>query len=107
MIDVMESIVGQVAQGADAKSHVVHHPDSGFWIINGDAHIDDLKDILSVRELPGEHLNAYRTLAGFLLYQLQKIPTAGDVLTWATWDFEILNMDGYRIDSVKVQESKS
>lgn len=100
--DVLESIVGEVAIGPDAKAHVEQHSD-GSWIVNGDAHIDDVKDVLDVKELPGENLNAYRTLAGFLLYQWQRIPAKGEALAWEHWDFEILSMDGYRIESVRVR----
>lgn len=100
--DVLESIVGEVAIGPDAKAQVEQHAD-GSWIINGDAHIDDVKDVLDVKELPGENLNAYRTLAGFLLYQWQRIPAQGETLAWEHWDFEVLSMDGYRIDSVRVR----
>lgn len=100
--DVLESIVGEVAIGPDAKAQVEQHSD-GSWIVNGDAHIDDVKDVLDVKELPGENLNAYRTLAGFLLYQWQRIPAKGEALSWEHWDFEVLSMDGYRIDSVRVR----
>jgi putative hemolysin len=101
--DVLEAIVGEVAKGPDAKAQVERDND-GSWVINGDAHIDDVKVILNVRELPGETQNAYRTLAGFLLYQLQKIPASGEQLSWEAWDFEVITMEGYRIDSVKVKE---
>lgn len=102
--DVMESIVGEVAIGPDAKAQVEER--EGCWVVNGDAHIDDVKDLLHIRELPGEEHNAYRTLAGFLLYQLQKIPGQGETLSWSAWEFEVLSMQGYRIDSVKVCEKR-
>jgi len=62
-----------------------------------------VKDILHIRELPDEASGGYDTLAGFVLMQLGRIPTAGDPFEWGNYRFEVLDMDGRRIDKVLVQ----
>src|SRR6266704_1396314 len=62
-----------------------------------------LHDILHIRELPDEATGGYDTLAGFVLLQLGRIPTTGDHFEWGNYRFEVLDMDGRRIDKVLVQ----
>ena len=69
--------------------------------------IDELKDILHIRKLPGEASSDYATLAGFVLLHLGSIPQTGEYFEWGSYRFEVVDMDGRRIDKVLVQPVKS
>ena len=75
--------------------------------LDGMLPIDELKDILHIRKLPGEASGAYATLAGFVLLQLGRIPQTGDYFEWGSYRFEVVDMDGRRIDTVLVQPVKA
>jgi putative hemolysin len=69
--------------------------------------IEELKDILHIRALPEEANGNYNTLAGFVLMQLGRIPKATDHFEWGGYRFEVVDMDGRRIDKVLVQPMKA
>jgi putative hemolysin len=69
--------------------------------------IDEFKDILHVRALPEEERGNYETLGGFMLMQLGRVPTTGDHFEWDRFRFEVVDMDGRRIDKVLVQPLKA
>jgi putative hemolysin len=62
--------------------------------------IDELEKLLGIEEIPGSDEGRYQSLGGFLFLQLGRVPTAGDTLEWSGWRFEIVDMDGRRIDKV-------
>ena len=72
----------------------------GSWLIDGALSVDELKDVLVLRELPDEE--EYQTLAGFVLSELDRIPRPGDVFEEAGYRFEVVDMDVNRIDKVLV-----
>jgi putative hemolysin len=73
------------------------------WLFDGLLPIEELKDTLHLRALPDEASGNYDTLAGFMLMELGRIPTAGDHFEWNGYRFEVIDMDGRRIDKVLVQ----
>lgn len=70
--------------------------------MDGLLHIDELKAILDLKELPEEQRVGYQTLGGFITNSLGHIPTTGDSFEWENFRFEIMDMDGHRIDKVLV-----
>ncbi|NDA75923.1 MAG: hemolysin, partial [Synechococcaceae bacterium WB9_3_282] len=70
-----------------------------LWLVAGDLEIFELNRQLGLKlpEADGHH-----TLAGFLLERLQHIPTPGEALRWGGHHFEVLTMDGPRIEEVKI-----
>jgi putative hemolysin len=95
--DVLAAIRGMPADAED-EAMVVARPD-GSYLISGALPLDALEDVLR-QTLPSEH--SYHTLAGLLLYQMRRVPAAGDSLDLAGWRFEVVDMDGRRIDKVLV-----
>ncbi len=67
--------------------------------------LDAFRDFIPVTELPGEELGYFQTLGGFVLAQLGRFPAAGDRITWGCYAFEVVDMDGQRVDKVLVQET--
>ena len=65
-------------------------------------HFDELKDYLNISELPDEEEGDYETLSGLIMSQLGRIPTSGDYFDWGDYRFEVVDMDGRRVDKVMV-----
>ena len=103
--DVLGDLVGDGPPPVGAAGAV--RRDDGSWLIDGMLPLDEFRDFIPVAELPGEELGYFQTLGGFVLAQLGRLPAAGDRVTWGGYDFEVLDMDGQRVDKVLVQETKT
>jgi putative hemolysin len=68
---------------------------------------DEFKEIFHLDSLPGEKKDAYQTLGGFLFTQMGRVPTVADHFDWANLRFEIVDMDGKRIDKVLVSQHQN
>jgi putative hemolysin len=97
--DLMEAIVGGLAEGAGEEPEVTVRED-GSWLMDGSVSNARLKEILRLKSLPEEE--DYHTLAGFMLAQLAHVPAPGEHVRWASFRFEVMDMDGHRIDKVLV-----
>jgi len=102
LTDVLEAIVGDlVPPGGPAEPPAVRRED-GSWLLDGGITIDDFKEIFPVGQMPGEEDGAYQTLAGFIITRLGRIPAAADRFEWGGLSFEVMDMDGRRVDKVLV-----
>jgi len=101
--DVMSALVGDVTvAGEEHDADAVRRAD-GSWLLDGGVSLDRFRDLLETSlAFPGEDEGAYHTLAGFLLYQLGYIPKPSDLVDWEGFRFEVMDMDGNRIDRVLV-----
>ena len=100
--DLLEEIVGDVPEFGDPRDpEAVLRPD-GSWLIDGRFSVDDLKDLLDIKELPEEEENYYTTVGGFVMTYLSRIPEAGDRFDWDRFRFEVMDMDWRRVDKVLV-----
>ena len=102
--DILEAIVGEIPEdGLDTDALAVERED-GSWLFDGLIVIDQLKEILDISDLPGEDRLAYKTLSGFVMSQLGRIPKTGAKFTYDGFDFEVVDMDGRRVDRVLVSK---
>jgi putative hemolysin len=102
--DILEAIMGDVRTiGEPLETPVVVRED-GSWLIDGDTSIEKIKDILSVDLFPEEEEGYYRTIAGLIMYVLQRIPKTGDYIELKELRYEVVDMDGNRIDKVLVEK---
>jgi len=100
LYDVLESIVGDIPLDEhDTDQDVVQRAD-GTWLVDGLIPIDELKEIMHVDELPDEDKAGFQTLSGFVMNQLGRIPKTGQSFEWKNWQFEVVDMDGHRVDRV-------
>jgi putative hemolysin len=100
--DVLEAIVGFIpTAGAPAEPRAVQR-DDGSWLIDGLMDIDELKEIFDLKRLPGEERGSYHTVGGFIMSQTSNIPSVGQHFEWGTLRFEVVDMDGRRVDKVLV-----
>ncbi len=101
--DILEAIVGDISSRDELDHPQVVQREDGSWLLDGMLPIDELKEILNVRALPEESGGDYETLAGFMLTELGRIPAPADHFEWNKFRFEVMDMDGRRIDKVLVQ----
>lgn len=96
LTDILKEIVGELGpEDAQATQR-----QDGSWLLDGMLPIDEFKDIFNVRKLPDEE--EYETLGGLMLMYLGRIPQAGDQFEWNGLCFEVMDMDGKRVDKVLV-----
>jgi putative hemolysin len=103
LTDVMSALVGDVTPTSDHGQPDAVRREDGSWFVDGGMVLDRFRYLTGADiEFPDEDSGAYHTLAGFMLYQLAVIPRAGDRLDWEGWRFEVVDMDGNRIDRLLV-----
>lgn len=100
--DILEAIVGEVRSFGEPVEAQISVREDGSWLIDGDTPIEKVKDVLSVDSFPGEELGYYRTTAGLIIFILQRIPVTGDHIILGRLRYEVVDMDGNRIDKVLV-----
>jgi putative hemolysin len=93
--DIIEEIVGDIEVEAQATQR-----QDGSWLLDGLLPIDDFKEIFKVDKLP--HETEYESLSGFVMMSLGRVPQAADHFEWNGLRFEIMDMDGRRVDKVLV-----
>ena len=98
--DILEALVGDIPGSADADQRVVRRED-GTWLIDGMVGLDELKQVLGVSRLLGEDAD-FHTLGGYLMARLNRVPMVADRVTAAGYRFEVVKMDGRRVDRVLV-----
>ncbi len=95
--DILGAIAGELpVPGGSGEPDAVRRAD-GSWLLDGAKRIDAAAELLGL-ELPAER--DYQTVAGFVLDQLRRLPRAGDAFEAGGWRFEVVDMDGRRIDKV-------
>lgn len=102
LYDVLEAIVGEIPEDEEDKDQEAVQRTDGSWLFDGMIAIDELKELLEVDEFPGEERVGFQTLSGFVMDQLGKIPSVGQSFDWDRFTFEVVDMDGRRVDRVLV-----
>jgi putative hemolysin len=100
--DLLEAIAGDMPFGkAPAEPKAVQRKD-GSWLLDGMMSVDEFKEIFHLENLPGEKRDAFQTLGGFLFTQMGRVPSVSESFEWNDLRFEVVDMDGKRIDKVLV-----
>ena len=100
--DVLEGLVGDLPEPDELTSPYITQREDGSYLLDGLLEIDDLKELLGVATLPREDDGDFRTLGGFVTTHMDRIPAAADKFEWQNWDFEVMDMDGSRVDKMLV-----
>jgi len=85
-----------------AETEQMHNNNS--WVADGLTDIHTIMEMCSFSELPGENPDSYNTLGGMAMCLLNKVPQQGDIFEWKNLQFEILGMNGQRVDKVKISK---
>ena len=102
--DVIEHLVGDLpSYDEDIKQEIVKR-DDGSWLVDGMLPVSEFKDYFEFEELPLEEKNGYNTVAGFVVTNIGHIPQAGNYFVWEGYRFEVIDMDGTRVDKVMVMQ---
>ena len=99
--DILEAIVGDIDDLDEPNTSGIVIREDGSWLLDGALSVEKVKDVLQITMLPGQE--SYQTLGGFILDQFGAIPGIGQNFTWGNYRFEVVDMDGLRIDQVLVQ----
>ncbi len=100
--DILEAIVGDLSASGEGDGQMIVERTTGSWLIDGMLDTIDLKELLGVSDLPGEDDNVYHTLGGMMMIQIGRIPQPADAFEWGGYRFEVVDMDGPRVDKVLV-----
>jgi putative hemolysin len=100
--DILEAIAGEIAIGENSKDPKAVQRHDGSWLLDGMLAVEEFKEIFHLEDLPGEKKDAYQTLGGFLFTQMGRVPSVAERFEWSGLRFEIVDMDGKRIDKVLV-----
>ncbi len=98
--DIMEAIVGDIPALSEEGDDSVIAREDGSWLVDGTLPIEEFRERFQVAALPDEEERDYHTVAGFIMTYLGRIPMAGENFTWDRFEFEIVDMDGNRIDKI-------
>ncbi len=102
LTDLLEAIVGDLPSSDRQGDPEAMQREDGSWLIDGMISSDRLKELLEVEDLPYEEERNYHTLGGLMMTYLRHIPIVGEHFTWERMRFEVMDMDGNRVDKVLV-----
>ena len=98
-MDMLEAITGELQPGAQVDAWATER-DDGSWLIDGVMPVSELKARLDIRDLPEESRGRYNTVAGLLQSVSGRLLQTGEKINCAGWRFEVVDLDGKRIDKV-------
>ncbi len=101
--DILEAIVGDVPNLGMVEQPKVVQRDDGSWLVDGYLPIDEFKQLFELSDLPGEERGDYETLGGFIMVHMERIPNPGEYFEWEGLRFEVIDMDGNRVDKVLIK----
>jgi len=105
LTDLLEAIVGDLPSSDRQGDPDAIQREDGSWLIDGMISSDRLKEILEIETLPYEEERNYHTLGGLMMTYLRHIPMVGEHFTWQRIRFEVVDMDGNRVDKVLINLS--
>jgi putative hemolysin len=103
--DLLGAVLGRLetAESEDSDEAMVVRRHDGSYLIDGSLSTEDLRELLTLGTLPAEEDHDYNTVAGMVIARFGRIPHAGEHFEWANWRFEVVDLDGARIDKLLVQ----
>jgi putative hemolysin len=107
LTDILETLVGDIASPGEEADPAVVTREDGSWLIDGMTALDEVKDVVGLRSLPGEDSGDFHTLGGFVMAQINRIPKIADHFAVNGYRFEVVDMDGRRVDRVLVMPPKA
>lgn len=103
--DVLEELVGEITDEHEEPEQGIVRREDGSLLVDGLTDIVELRQRLGIGPLPGEEEGAFETLAGFVLSVLDRVPRTGEHFRYGGYRFEVVDMDGLRVDRVLVSRA--
>lgn len=104
--DVMEVIIGDIPFADQPLEKPAIQREDGSWLVDGMVSVEKFKEIFSINYMPGEEQGNYQTLGGFVITHLGRIPASADYFEWHNLRFEVMDMDGNRVDKILIMPSR-
>jgi putative hemolysin len=98
--DMLEAITGELRPNAQVDAWATHSED-GTWLLDGLMPLAELRSRLDIKQLPDEDKGRYNTVGGLLMSVSGRLPVVGERITCEGWEFEVLALEGRRIDKLK------
>jgi len=103
--DLLSALVTDVTDATPGEEAQVITREDGSLLLDGMLLVDELKEVLNLQSLEGEEDGNFDTLSGLVMTTLGRIPTSGEHFHMAGYRFEVVDMDGKRVDKVLVQKA--
>jgi putative hemolysin len=97
LANILEAIAGEFAGSGQPSAPRAVRRDDGSWLLDGAMHCDEAGEFLGTTLPTGD---SFHTLAGFVLSLFKRVPKVGESVEWKGWRFEVIDLDGRRIDKV-------
>lgn len=102
--DLLEAIVGALPSNYDEKEHaLITERGDGSWLVDGITPIAEIHMTIGLEDI--KDTGDYDTIAGFILHDFGKIPAEGDIFEKYDFTFEVVDMDGHRIDKIILRKN--
>ncbi len=101
--DVFDTLVGDISQEDGSIGYEFIEREDGSWIIDGQYPWDDFLKKFELDDTT-HHKEGFQTVGGFILHILEELPKTGEIITWHSFTFEVVDMDAMRIDKVVVKK---
>jgi putative hemolysin len=100
--DMLEAITGELRPNAQVDAWATHHED-GTWLLDGLMPLAELRSRLEIKQLPDEDKGRYNTVGGLLMSVSGRLPVVGERIACEGWEFEVLALEGRRIDKLRAR----
>jgi len=100
--DVINAFIGDMGTAISNNNRNIVSKEYGSYVVDGNILIEEMMEKLNLTHLPDDNLEDYRTLASFMLKQMNCIPKEGDKFVSLGWEFAVVKMDRFRIDKVRI-----
>jgi len=101
--DLLAAVVGKsITPVIDTRAAPIVQRDDGSYLIDGSLGADDLRELLHLTQLPNEEDHDFHTAAGMMMAQFGRIPDVGEWFVWRAFRFEVVDLDGARIDKILI-----
>lgn len=107
IIDILESIVGNIPDSSRRRIEPAVRRDDGSWLLDGLLPIHEIIELTDIDLFTEKKVGDVFTLAGFLMQELGKIPREGESVRVGRYRLEVMDMDGNKVDKVLLQEISS
>jgi putative hemolysin len=104
--DILQSLVGDIAEPGEPASPSIERRPDGSFIVDGMTPLDQVRDALALASVPEEESGDFHTLGGFVMARLHRIPVVGSRVTEDGVEYEVIGMDGRRVDKVRIVPAK-
>ena len=102
--DVFDALVGDISEGDGQIAYELIPREDGSWLIDGQYPWDDFLKEFDVDD-DTHTREGFHTIGGFIIHILEALPSTGEIIKWNEFHFEVVDMDGMRIDKIIVKKT--